>query len=183
MPLLFAMSEGKLIFVTGAVVALLLTAYLIVRLSLFRPESVVVLAGGVSGFLVGFLGPFVDVILQVVIEVTIALIVIALAFTVGRLSKSGTAAFLAGAVLIPLTLVAVGYGVYEARASGWQDLQPLAEGSDHPGVQDVWFFFFAGTPIWGGGAVLSGAFAAWIHSRKVARPQNPSTGNDSVPQL
>jgi hypothetical protein len=160
------MSNESLIFVIGAVVALLLTIYLIVRVSLFRPESVVVLAGGVSGFLAGFLGPFLDVTLQVVLEVTIALIVIALSFTVGRLSKSGTAAFLAGAVLIPLTLVAVGYGVYEARASGWQDLLPLGEGSDHPGVQDVWFVFFAGSPIWGGLAVLSGAFAAWMHSRK-----------------
>jgi hypothetical protein len=164
------MSNEFLIFAIGAVVALLLTIYLIVRIFLFRPESVVVLAGGVSGFLVGFLGPFVDVILQVVLEVTIALIVIALSFTVGRLSKSGTAAFLAGSALIPLTLIAVGYGIYEARATGWQDLQPLAQSSDHPGVQDVWFFFFAGSPIWGGGAFLSGAFAAWIRSRKGSQP-------------
>jgi hypothetical protein len=163
---LFAMSNEFLIFVIGAVVASLLTIYLTVRLFLFKPESVVVLTGGMLGFLAGFVGPFLDTNLRSVLEIAVLLFVIALSFAVGRLSKSGTAAFLAGAVLVPVASIAVGYGIYEARATGWQDLRPLAQSSDHPGVQDIWFFFFVGSPFWAGLAVLSGAFAAWVHSRK-----------------
>lgn len=168
--LVLSVTTADWFFLSCVALVVIGTVVLAARLLLLRPEALVVVPGLGASFLIGFAGPFLSDAWRFGLAATYLGLVIAISFAVGRLAQTRAAAALAGVVFVPLALIALGYGIYLAHATGWQGLRTLEESSDRPGMATVWFVFVFLAPVWLVAALLTGALAAWVNARKPQRP-------------
>jgi hypothetical protein len=148
-------------------VFVVIIAILALPLIFNRHEALVVVPALGALFVLGFIGPFLDMYGHIALAVLGLAIVIATPITVGRFARSGGTAFVAGAAFGMFTWLAIGFGIYFVRQTGWHGLTEWgSRSSDQPGVAAVWFVFIAGAFIWLSLALICGVMAAWVNSRR-----------------
>jgi hypothetical protein len=151
------------------------------RALLFRAEALVVLAGLPPFFAMGFASPFLDQVWQLAVVALGMAFALAISFAIGRYAATKRVAALAGFVFVPLACIAFGYGIYEARETGWHGLLRLGETSDAPGIWYFWLIFMGLTPFWGLAALALSGLASWVNSLKASqRDERPPSG-DAAP--
>jgi hypothetical protein len=163
-------SPGTLVVLIGATAVLVATGSRLLR---GKIEALAVLAGLPPMFALGFAGPFLDRNWHLAFIATGIGIGLAVAVTAGRTAETRWGAAVAAAAFVPLAVIAVGYGIYLARETGWHGLTPLGS-RDHWGrIGSFWAFFILGFPLWAIPAVLTGVLGYIVNSKSSVQSTSP----------
>lgn len=129
-----------------------------------RQELLVVAVALIAFYGIGFLAPFLDQSLRLALVLLGSCLLLAVVAIVARVASTKWAAATAAFILVPLSFIALGYGIYEAHETGWHGLRQLGASSDAPGIGSFWLVFIYGTPLWIAVGVVSGTAAFLICS-------------------
>jgi hypothetical protein len=144
-----------------------IVAVLALPLIFNRREAFVVVPALGALFTLGFIGPFVNVIGHLALAAIALGVVAALPVALGRRSRSGGTALIAGMSFAMLLWLAIGYGIYLAREIGWHGLTRLGQRSEwpHGNIGLIWLPFILLSPLLLIAAMLYEAICAWVYSR------------------
>jgi hypothetical protein len=154
---------------------------LISVLWLLRRQLMVVLGVALLAFYgIGFLAPFLDEAPRVVLALVGLGLFAAAVASIARVAPTKSSAAVAAFILVPLSLIALGYGVYEAHETGWHGLRQLGANSDAPGIGSFWLVFIVTIPFWVVVGLVIGA-VAYVTSAPAAGQVPPALRQTTPP--
>ena len=85
----------------------------------------------------------------------------------GRRARSGGTALVAGIAFVMLASLAIGYGIYVARETGWHGLTRLGQSSEWPNgnLGLIWLPFISLSPVSLIAGFMYGAVCSWAYTR------------------
>jgi hypothetical protein len=157
---------------SGHVALIAIVAVPALALAIRNPrEALVVEPGLVALFALGFIGPFVDEVGHIALAAIGLAVIICMPFVLGRLARSERSAFVSGLMFLFISGLAVGYGIYAARQTGWGGLTLLGQSSEwpHGNLGVIWFPFIFLSP-----ALLFAAFIYGLICSRTKTLLNPT---------